>query len=226
MSYSRIGTLTIGQAPRPDLIASLKQRFPHSEIIQVGALDSLDITDLPISANQGGADGGAYLLTTRMQDGTLVHVPETFLIPFMASGLKKLETKCVKAVFLLCAGTFAELSSPVPLIKPFVLAHEMLANIGIKNIGIIAPIPEQVRPIRDRWESEGFEVTVWAANATHPNEAFLEEVKSHQKESEFKALVLDYVGHPAEVSQILQKKLAIPVIDLGEIAVATLAAIL
>lgn len=223
MSYSRIGTLTIGQTPRPDLIASLKQRFPDSEIIEVGALDPLDISDLPITTKGGD---GTYLLTTRMRDGSLVHVPESFLIPFMANGLKRLETKCVQAIFLLCAGTFAELSSPVPLIKPFVLAHEMLANIGICNIGIIAPIPEQVRPIRKRWEAEGFNVTVWAADATNPDEAFISEVQSHQKETQFKALVLDYVGHPAEVSQTLQKKLGMPVIDLGEIAVATLAAML
>ncbi|MFK7803845.1 MAG: AroM family protein [Anaerolineae bacterium] len=223
MPYARIGTLTIGQTPRPDLIISLQQRFPDSEIIEVGALDQLDHSDLP---NVSKTNGNAYLLTTRMRDGSLVHVPESFLIPFMANGLKKLETKCVKAIFLLCAGTFAELSSLVPLIKPFVLAHEMLANIGIKNIGIIAPIPEQVRPIRDRWEAAGFEVTVWAADATHPDEPFIAELQAHQKESGFKALVLDYVGHPAEVSQTLQKKLDIPVIDLGEIAVATLAAIL
>ncbi len=223
MSYSRIGTLTIGQVPRPDLVVSLKQRFPDSEIIEVGALDPLDVSDLPVAAE---VEGSAYLLTTRMRDGTLVHVPETFLIPFMANGLKRLETKCVKAIFLLCAGTFAELSSPVPLIKPFVLAHEMLTNIGIQNIGVIAPIPEQVRPIRERWESEGFKVTVWVADATKPDKAFLNEVQNYQEENRFEALVLDYVGHPAEVSQTLQKQLGMPVIDLGEIAVATLAAIL
>lgn len=223
MSYSRIGTLTIGQSPRPDLVASLKQRFPEAEIIEVGALDPLDHSDLP---PRNCTKGAAYLLTTRMRDGSLVHVPETFLMPFMANGLKRLETKCLKAIFLLCAGTFAELSSPVPLIKPFVLAHEMLANIGIKQLGIIAPIPEQVKPIQDRWEAAGFEVTVWAADATQPDEAFIGTVKRYQAEKKFKALVLDYVGHPAEVSQTLQNKLDIPVIDLGEIAVATLAAIL
>lgn len=223
MSYTRIGTLTIGQAPRPDLVASLKQRFPDAEIVEAGALDSLDISDLPPIHS---TEGATYLLTTRMRDGSLVHVPETFLMPFMASGLKKLETQCIKAIFLLCAGTFAELTSPVPLIKPFVLAHEMLANIGIKKIGIIAPIPEQVRPIQERWEAAGFDPTVWAADATQPDQAFIAEVKKYQSEKEFKALVLDYVGHPAAVSQMLQQKLDIPVVDLGEIAVATLAAIL
>jgi hypothetical protein len=221
MTPIRIGTLTIGQTPRPDLVASLKQRFPQAEIIEAGALDGLKSSDLPTLH-----DETAYLLTTRMRNGDLVHVPESFLIPLIADGLKRLEAQNISMIFLLCAGTFAELSSTIPLVKPFVLAHELLANIGVKNIGIIAPIPEQVRPIQARWESAGFTVTVWAADATHPTEAFINTVKHHQAKNGFKALVLDYVGHPAAVSQTLQNKLAIPVVDLGEIAVAALAAIL
>ncbi|MFT5195486.1 MAG: hypothetical protein ACI9EW_002993 [Cellvibrionaceae bacterium] len=223
MTSFKIGALTIGQAPRPDLLVSLKQRFPHAEVVQAGALDGLDAADLPTI---NSAAENLYLLTTRLRDGSLVHVPESFLIPLMADGLKQLEAKDVKAIFLLCAGTFSQLSSSVPLIKPFVLAHEMLTNIGIQRIGIIAPIPEQVRPIRARWEAARFETTVWAANATQPDEAFIDEIKKYQREGKFEALVLDYVGHPAQVSQTLQAKLDIPVIDLGEIAVATLAAIL
>ena len=223
MSYSRIGALTIGQSPRPDLVASLQQRLPKAEIIQVGALDRLELADLPPRNQPEGED---YLLTTRLRDGGLVHVPEAFLIPLMADGLKRLEAEAPQAIFLLCAGTFAELASPLPLIKPFVLAHELLASIGIRRLGIIAPIPEQVKPIRARWEAAGFAVTVWAADAAHPTGAFIDTVKRYRTEKKFEALVLDYVGHPPEVSQTLQRKLDIPVIDLGEVAVATLAAML
>ena len=223
MSQIRIGTLTIGQAPRPDLVQSLKVQMPHTEIIQVGALDGLAQHDLPKTESFHPDD---YLLTTRLKNGELVTVPEAFLIPKMAEGLKRLEQQQVDLIYLLCAGTFAELKSGVPLIKPFVLAHQLLSTIGIKKVGIIAPIPKQVRPIQERWAGEGFECTVWSADVTDAHADLINSIEQKQGTADFKALVLDYVGHPAEVSQKLQAKLDIPVIDFGEIAVATLKSIL
>ena len=222
MSKLRIGTLTIGQAPRPDLVKSLKARLPHAEIIEVGALDGLTASDLP-SAESFRPDD--YLLTTRLVNGELVTVPEAYLIPKMAEGLKRLEKSGVKAIYLLCAGTFAELKSDVPLLKPFVLAHELLSSMGLKKIGIIAPIPEQERPIRERWEGEGFDTTVWSADVSSISGPLIDDIQSRQQQNRFQALVLDYVGHPAEVSQKLQLSLDIPVLDFGEIAVATLISI-
>ncbi len=222
MSQIRIGTLTIGQAPRPDLVQSLKAQMPHAEIIQVGALDGLAQHDLPKTVSFHPDD---YLLTTRLKNGELVTVPEAFLIPKMAEGLQRLEQQQVDLIYLLCAGTFAALKSGVPLIKPFVLAHQLLSTIGIRNVGIIAPIPEQVRPIQDRWEGEGFECTVWSADVTNTDPKLIQQIKERQKEAGFKALILDYVGHPADISQQLQVNLDIPVIDFGEIAVTTLKSI-
>ncbi len=223
MTQLKIGTLTIGQAPRPDLVQSLIDAIPHAEIIQVGALDGLTEGELPSPATFLNDD---YLLTTRMQNGRLVTVPESFLIPHMASGLKRLEQAGVKAIYLLCAGTFAELESDVLLLKPFVLAHELLTSMGIKKIGIIAPIPEQERPIRERWEGEGFETTVWSADVTSISGLLIDDIKQKQGERHFQALVLDYVGHPAEIAKKLQNRLDIPVIDFGAITVATLKSIL
>ncbi|MEM9776546.1 MAG: AroM family protein [Chloroflexota bacterium] len=222
MKNMRIGTLTIGQTPRPDLVASLQQRIPNADIVEVGALDPLDYSDLPAEAC---AQKTNYMLTTRMRDGSLVSIPESFLMPFMASGIRRLEAECVKAIYLMCAGTFAELQSSLPLIKPFDLAHELLCTMGLRNLGIIAPIPAQERPIRERWTAAGFTAEVWTANATEPDDAFIAHVKQMHQENGFQALVLDYVGHPTEVSQEIQAKLHMPVIDLGELAVAALTAI-
>ncbi|MEM8861412.1 MAG: AroM family protein [Chloroflexota bacterium] len=223
MNNMRIGTLTIGQAPRPDLVSSIKHRIPDAEIVEAGALDPLDVSDLPAKECAEKTD---YLLTTRLRDGQLVSIPETFLMPFMAGGIKRLEAECVKAIYIMCAGTFAELESSIPLVKPFDLAHELLCAMGLRNLGVIAPIPEQERPIRARWTEAGFRASVWTADATSPDQAFIEDTRKKQAEFGFQALVLDYVGHPPEVSRRLQDQLQLPVIDLGEVAVATLAAVI
>lgn len=217
----RIGTLTIGQTPRPDLLSSLRKRIPYAQIIEMGALDPLNHSDLPTAACATKTD---YVLTTRMRDGSLVSVPESFLMPFMAGAVTQLEAEYVKAIYVLCAGTFVELHSSVPLIKPFDLAHELLRTTGLHHLGIIAPVPEQERPIRKRWTEAGFTPHVWTADAAQPNDVFFDQVKQMQQKNGFQALVLDYVGHPAEVSQEIQAKLQMPVVDLGELAVAAITA--
>ena len=74
MTEKVIGALTIGQSPRPDLVGPLNDRLPEGcQIIQAGALDGLTAASLP------PIDDTTYPLTTRMRDGSLVMVEESFL---------------------------------------------------------------------------------------------------------------------------------------------------
>jgi len=70
-----IGAITIGQSPRPDLLARLRSHLQADgvTVVEMGALDALSVADLP------GPAAGGYPLTTRLRDGSAVTVDEAFL---------------------------------------------------------------------------------------------------------------------------------------------------
>ncbi|MCJ7659096.1 MAG: AroM family protein [Anaerolineales bacterium] len=217
MSRKRIGALTIGQSPRPDLVAPLMQLLPDCEIIQAGALDDLAPGELPETTN------AIYPLVTRMQNGDAVMVDESFIAPKLQQAQNRLETRGVAATMLLCSGSFAHLHATRPIFKPFKIGCSVLGALNMKSIGLITPVAAQEIPIRQRWESMGYETTVWKADLGNQDQAFQQQIGGRINTNILDCIVLDYVGYPlAQVIQ-LQRSIDQPVIDLGYLAMVTLA---
>ena len=217
IAHKRIGALTIGQSPRPDLVSPLLQLMPDCEIIQAGALDGLSPGELP------NISDGTYPLATQMQNGAVVMVEESFISPKLQQAQNRLDAKGVAASLLLCAGTFASLRGTHPVYKPFNIGCSVLKALNVRSIGLITPIPGQVVPIRQRWEPLGWKTTVWTADLGNQDRAFHQELNSRINEFELDCIVLDYVGHPlAQVVQ-LQRSVKQPVIDLGYLSMVILA---
>ncbi len=218
MFRRRIGALTIGQSPRPDLIAPLASFLPDNcDILQAGALDGLTQDELP------GGTYGSYPLVTQMKNGTKVMVDESLIAPRLQTALDSLETDDVLATLLLCAGTFSSLQATRPLFKPFKLACNLLETLNFRSIGLIVPVVEQETPIRERWEVLGWKTTVWTDDLEKQDRAFHRRLNAHFHTSKLDCIVLDYVGHPLEQITQLQGSIDLPVIDLGHLAMVTLA---
>jgi protein AroM len=217
MSQKRIGILVIGQSPRPDLVAPLEDLLPDCQIIQAGALDDLTVDDLPEPSN------AIYPLVTRMRAGQRVMVEEGFITPKLQGALNLLETEGVRATLLLCAGTFADLHGRLPLFVPFRIGCRVLGALQTKSIGLITPFVEQENPIRERWEKMGWRTTVWTADLGIQDAAFNQQLNERIHTNNLDCIVLDYVGHPLEQVSQLQQSIGIPVIDLGHLAMVTLA---
>ena len=216
-----IGVLTIGQSPRPDLVDLLWQVLPDGcQVEETGALDGLSASLIPPISE------GVYPLTTRLQDGSSVMVEESFLLPRLQQALEHLESKGVAASILLCAGTFAGLQGVQPVFKPFTVASNEFRTRGLKSLGLIAPIKEQVTPIRRRWQAAGFEATVWTADLSRQDKGFRQQLAAQIEMNELECIVLDYVGHPPQHVTQLQQNSMLPVIDLGQLAMSALAGIL
>lgn len=217
MFQKRIGVLTIGQSPRPDLVDPLEKLLPGCEILQAGALDDLAPDVLPDTSN------AAYPLVTRMRDGKTVMVEEGFLTPKLQRALDRLEAAGVAGTILLCAGTFADLHGTLPLFVPFKIGCAVLGALQMKSIGLITPFVEQEIPIRERWEKFGLRATVWSADLGVQDDAFHRELTERIRTNKLESIVLDYVGHPLEQVTQLQKSIEIPVFDLGYLAMTTMA---
>ncbi len=217
MSIKHIGALLIGQSPRPDLVDPLHELLPDFEIIQAGALDDLTPEDLP------DVSESSYPLGTRMANGQSVLIDESFLASRLQAALVELEAKGVVAAILLCAGTFAKLVGTVPLFKPFDVGLGVLQVLNFRNVGLISPIAAQAEPIRKRWQQAGMQTMFWAADLTQPDASLYDRLTAQIRKKRLQCIVLDYVGYSRESVQLLQSNIAVPVLDLGYLALRTLA---
>ena len=221
MTNKLIGALTIGQSPRPDLVSPLKSRLPDEcQVLQAGALDGLTRASLPAVHNE------TYPLTTRMRDGSPAMIEESFLAVELQRALDQLEVRGVVATILLCAGTFSDLKGMRPLFKPFAVGRVVIDSLGLNKIGLIAPIKEQEAPIRQRWQAAGFQPTVWTADLSRQDEQFVQQLDEQIEVNRLECIVLDYVGHPEPLVSQLRATAIVPLIDLGQLAMAALSSVL
>lgn len=182
--------------------------------VEAGALDGLDATALPPAT-------GAFPLTTRMADGTLVVVDETFLIPRMQTAVARLEQADVSAILLMCAGTFADVTSRLPLFKPFDMVCAALRDWGLDAPLVVCPFPAQEQPMRLRWADAGFRATIITAASGD-----VTSIGTAATAHGCSCVVLDYFGHaPADVAP-LRRALTVPAIDIGAFTATMLAAVL
>ena len=220
MARKRIGALTIGQSPRPDLVAPLVHMMPDCEIVQAGALDDLTPDELPSITDL------VYPLVTQLHNGVGVMVDESFVAPKLQQAQIRLEAKGVAATLLLCAGTFSALSGTRPIYKPFTIGRAVLGALNVKTIGVIVPILEQEVAAEHRWKRVGWEPTVWTADLGNQDRAFYRKLISLIDANGLECIVLDYFGHPVEHVNQLKKSIKQPVIDLGYLAIVALASTL
>ena len=140
----KIGTVTIGQTPRDDVLSDIKSLISGDiEIVEKGALDGLTLNDVkrlePTKDDE--------ILVTRMRDGTELTVGRDRILPRMQERISELDKEDdVALITLLCSGEFPPFQCDKPLIMPYRLLWEVLSSISIEgSLGIMVPSPRQVK---------------------------------------------------------------------------------
>src|SRR5437764_15322869 len=104
MREKLLGTLTIGQAPRPDVVPIIDRHVP-AEVRRIhrGVLDGL--SDAEIDARYRAGPGEAALVT-RLQDGRVVELSRRRMREGVEEALAGLEAEGCDVILILCTGTF------------------------------------------------------------------------------------------------------------------------
>jgi protein AroM len=145
MTETILGTLTIGQAPRPDVTPILDRYVPTSvRRIHRGLLDGLASDAI---ADAYAAKAGEAVLVTRLADGSSVQLSAHKVHRALQGRLDALEADGCNIVLLLCTGAFAGLRLRDRIIPPAVagLAHD-------RQLGIIVPVASQITSESDKWK--------------------------------------------------------------------------
>jgi protein AroM len=205
---THFGLVTIGQAPRDDVLRSMLPPAYHRRILQRGALD-----DLPRHAiDQLRPRDGEVPLVTRLSDGEEVVVCKHRLMSHLQRAVDLLVADGATACAILCTGSFPELRSPIPIIFPDrVLLANVEALLPSGTLGVIMPHGGQMDMMRKKWQTLGRNFVGVAASpyAGHEDLASL----GRQLEGDAADLiVMDCMGFTEDMKRSISRATSIPVI--------------
>ncbi len=246
-----LGTVTIGQSPRADLIPELKRILGAGgcreaeaapgdalgrtcgeasggtspvEVIEAGALDGLTLEEVRRMA----PDPGDCVLVTRMTDGTAVKIAEKHILPLMQEKINGLVRRGADIVAIVCTGEFPEFHSEKLLVAPQrVLFHVTASVVGGETtagvrLGVMLPDADQVAQGIRRWSPVTRDVRV---EPTSPYDR-LEEVEDaarRLREWGAGAVVMDCIGYTLAMKEKVREITGAPVILARSILARVLA---
>lgn len=224
MTTAALGLVTLGQTPRPDLLALLRGYHPDGEVHLVGALD-----DLP-PADQAGLDLGddTYLLRAQLADGGVARVSLEAVEPLIAARAAALAQTC-DLVVVLCGGDFQRIEiAGTPLVLPGRLAPAVIGNLGVgRRLGVVTPIEQQAPFAMAKWRADGFDpvvVTCPPQADTAVRHHALREIGARLRAEHLDAVLLDCFSFGTADSRVLHDVVGAPVVSLQDLTWGVVAA--
>jgi len=189
-----LGTLTIGQAPRLDVVPIIDRHVPASvRRIHRGVLDGLSRREIDA---RYGAEPGEPALVTRLEDGGVVELSRRRMRDGVQRSLAALEAEGCDVILLLCTGTFDGLACDKAwLVEPDHIIPGMVAGlIERRQLGIIVPIAGQIESEAGKWHALA-RPPIFATTSpyTAPSEA-VGEAGAALKSRGAAAILLDCIG--------------------------------
>lgn len=143
-----LGLVTIGQAPRVDLLPDIVGVLGGIAYTEHGALDELDSDEI----RAVGPEPGEIPLVSRLRDAGAVVLGHRPLRPLIESAVLRCRDNGASAVLLLCTGRFDPFDTPIPVYPAEPLAQQGVCGlVGTDHVGVLNPLPEQSDEARTRW---------------------------------------------------------------------------
>ena len=206
-----VGMVTIGQAPRVDVVTEMAKLMGSAEIIERGALDGLTPREIEPLAPAAGDE----LLVTRLRDGRAVFLAKRRVTPLVQQRIEELEAEGVALTVLLCTGAFHGLRARRPLVEPHKILLGMLRGIRFEGrLGVLTPSARHVAQTEARWRSYGFDPVVAplspydSAHAPVSAPAIADALGA----GSVGLVVLDCMGFRRETRVELEERLGVPVL--------------
>jgi protein AroM len=215
-----VGLITIGQAPRVDMVPEMETWLGPVRTIERGALDEMKPD--AIAALRPTPDD--YTLITRLSDGSSATIAERHILPRIQSAITDLEAAGAEAVVLLCTGEFPPFDHDRPLLRAErLIVDGVRAIAGGSRVGVVCPLPEQERLTRDKWSDLSDDLYVASGSPYDEDTDDLRRAARHLGEIGVDYVVLDCMGYTQEMKDLVRKEAGAPVL-LARSVVARLAA--
>ena len=217
MAERVLGTLTIGQAPRLDVIPIIDRHVPAAvRRIHRGVLDGMTRRDIDARYRP---EPDEPVLVTRLQDGAEVVLSRRRMRDGVREALDRLEADGCDAILLLCTGTFDGLACDKAwLIEPDHIIPGMVAGlVERRQLGVIVPIASQIGSESGKWRVLHRPPIFAAASPYGGTEDALVDAGKELKAQGADAILLDCIGFTERHRQALLP-LDLPVILSNAVA--------
>ena len=138
----KLGIITIGQSPRPDVVKDMSPFFGENvQILERGALDGLPLEKIKALS----PERGMLPLGARLSDGTGVVIAKEKILPFIKRAVAEMNEKKASLILLLCVGSFPAWESESLVVHPQRIIDRCVDGLIDKKcrLGIVIPISEQ-----------------------------------------------------------------------------------
>lgn len=215
----QIGTVTIGQSPRTDVVPEIASILGDDvEIREAGALDGLSAEEIAKMA-PGKRD---YLLVTRLADGTSVQVAERFITPRIIDKINGHFRDGMPLVLLLCTGEFPGFQTGGLLISPQKVLFNAVRAVGEGlRLGFLTPSPDQVDQSERRWRQLSPAIKAVPASPYANGLDAVKHAARALKAWDVQLSVLDCIGYTFAMRDAVREITGKPVILARSIAART-----
>jgi protein AroM len=212
-----LGTLTIGQAPRADVLPIVERHLPSgARHIHRGVLDGLTREEI---AERYEADADEAALVTRLQDGDVVNLSRRRMRDGVQAAVARLEGDGCHVILVLCTGTFTGLECRKAwLVEPdHIIPGAVAGLVEQRQLGVIVPIPGQIESEAHKWQSLPRPPLMGWASPYDDNGGPLLRAAGELQAGGAEAIVLDCIGFTERHRQMLTP-LGLPVIVSNALA--------
>jgi len=221
-NFKKVATLTLGKAPRRDLIPLLLEHLPEENIVHFGLLDGLSMAEIE---RLYGPVAGEKMAMTHMEDGSYVVLSAAKVEAALQNLICELERKGFENILVLCAGEYKGLKTKNAILLD---SYRMLpplvdAIIGGQQPGVMVAREEYLGEQAYKWQDLASTPCFAVASPWAIDDDELIDAALQLQEQGADVLVLDCLGYHQRHRDFLQKLLGIPVL-LSNALLAKLAA--
>ena len=157
-----IGFATIAEAPRDDVIPTMRAMLPDVRIVERGNLNGLSHAEIAALAPQPGEVG----IVARLKSGGETLLSHKKILPRMQQLVDELvQDEGADLIVILCGADWSAIKSPKLVVNPGKVFPSVIAALANgRTLGIIKPSAGQVSQEKERYRMLGIEATVTAAS--------------------------------------------------------------
>ena len=215
---AKLGTITIGQAPRPDVTPILDRHVAAGiPRVHVGVLDRMSRDEIAAGFAPRGRD--AARMVTRLADGSSVEVDASAIEAGVQRRLSELEDGGCTVVVVLCTGVFRGLRSRKAwLIEPDRILPALVAGmVGARRVGMISPIAVAADAARRKWAALQIPPMQAVASPYVAGESGVEAAALELKRAGADLLLLDCIGFVDRHRAAARRASGLPVLQASDL---------
>ncbi len=206
----KVGMLTVGQAPRTDVIPDLDSiRKLGFTFIECGVLDKFSYDEV---LEKFSPEAGNKVLITRMGDGRQVTICWEKIYYLIQECITYLESENCEAIVFLSTGDFPEFEHTIPIIEPGDLLRSITSELVANGpIGVIVADQGQIEHIKQKWSSKNIKTVLVVASPY--TGVGLEKAAQALLKAKVKLIFLDGIGYTLKMKQKVREITGLPVLS-------------